>query len=226
MMVKSIEALQETLNYTFKSPDLLRMALTHSSTGAKQNYERLEFLGDRVLGLVIASLLFQKFPTEKEGDLAKRLASLVQGQTLAKLSARLSLGDYILFSDAEAAAGGATNDHILADVFESVIGAIYLDGGYTPCQKLIETHWADTLYTMKKPPQHPKTDIQEWAQGQGLPLPIYDIIGQSGPDHAPIFNIRLTVQGYEPISGEGKSRAEAEKNVAKAFMTHIKQQKT
>ncbi len=226
MMAKSIEALQETLKYTFKSPDLLRMALTHASTGAKQNYERLEFLGDRVLGLVIASLLFQKFPDEKEGDMAKRLASLVQGQTLAKLSARLSLGDYILFSDAEAAAGGATNDHILADVFESVIGAIYLDGGYDPCQKLIETHWADTLYTMKKPPQHPKTDIQEWAQGQGLPLPAYDIIGQSGPDHAPIFNIRLTVQGYDPISGEGRSRAEAEKNVAKAFMTHIKQQKT
>lgn len=222
-MVKPIEELETILEYKFKSPDLLKTALTHSSTGQKQNYERLEFLGDRVLGLVIASLLFQKFPDEKEGDLAKRLASLVQGRTIANLSARLSLANFILLSDSEAAAGGASNDHILADVFEAVIGAMYLDGGFDPCQKLIENHWADVLYTMKKPPQHPKTEIQEWAQGQSLPLPLYEILEQIGPDHAPIFKVSLTVQGYAPVIGEGRSRAESEKSAAKIFIKkHIK----
>lgn len=221
-MAKSFDDLQISIGHVFKDTELLKVALTHSSTGEKDNYERLEFLGDRVLGLVIASLLFKKFPDEKEGDMAKRLASLVQGETLSKLSARISLGDYIIFSDAEAAAGGAKNDHILADVYESVIGAMYLDGGFEPCKTLIETQWEDVLYTMVEPPQHPKTAIQEWAQGQGIPLPLYEIIGQSGPDHAPIFEVSLTVVGHEVVRGQGKSRAEAEKEAAKTFMSGVK----
>lgn len=221
-MGRPITDLEETLRYSFQSPELLRNALTHSSRGEAKNYERLEFLGDRVLGLVVADLLYSTFPNEKEGDLAKRLASLVQGKTLAQLSSRISLGEYILFSDAEAAAGGAENDHILADVFEAVIGAMYVDGGFAPCQKVITEHWQDVLHTMKEPPQHPKTAIQEWAQSKGLPLPIYEIAGQSGPDHAPVFEIRLLVKGHEPILASGKSRAEAEKNAAKDFMSGVK----
>lgn len=221
-MVKPLENLEKQIGYSFKNRDLLRVALTHSSTGESENYERLEFLGDRVLGLVIASVLFEKFPDEKEGDMAKRLAALVQGQTLAELSVRISLGDYINFSDAERDSGGAENEHILADVYESVIGAIYLDGGFEPCSRLIKTQWQEALYTMKKPPQHPKTAIQEWAQGQGLPLPIYDIVAQHGPDHAPIFEVRLSVKGHKPVHGSGKSRAEAEKLAAEGFMEHVK----
>ncbi len=221
-MARPITDLEETLRYSFKNPELLRNALTHSSRGEATNYERLEFLGDRVLGLAIADLLFNSFPNEKEGDLAKRLASLAQGKTLAKLSARISLGEYILFSDAEAAAGGAENEHILADVFEAVIGAMYVDGGFAPCQKLIVEHWKDVLHTMKEPPQHPKTAIQEWAQSKGLPLPAYEISGQSGPDHAPVFEIQLVVKGHPPVVGSGKSRAEAEKNAAKEFMSGVK----
>lgn len=221
-MPKKMEQLQDKIGYQFKNISLLKMALTHSSTGEKNNYERLEFLGDRVLGLVIAAFIFTKFPKEDEGDLAKRLASLVQGQTLADLSSRISLGDFIILSDAEAAAGGAQNEHILADVFEAVIGAMYLDGGFEPCRILIETQWQDTLYTMKKPPQHPKTAIQEWAQGQGLPLPDYDIIEQSGPDHAPVFKIQLNVKDHESVTASGKSRAEAEKEAAELFMNNVK----
>lgn len=217
-MARPITDLEEKIGYSFRTPDLLRTALTHSSRGEAENYERLEFLGDRVLGLVIADLLYQSFPEEKEGDLAKRLASLVQGKTLAQLSARISLGSFILFSDAEAAAGGAQNDHILADVFESVIGALYVDGGFAPCQDLIITHWQEILHTMKEPPQHPKTAIQEWAQSQGLPLPAYEIASQSGPDHAPVFEIALNLKGHPPITASGKSRAEAEKNAAAAFL--------
>lgn len=221
-MIKTGKELQEKIEYSFKDETLLQTALTHSSTGKDENYERLEFLGDRVLGLAIASLLFKKFPNENEGDLAKRLAFLVQGETLAKLSSQISLGDYIVFSDAERDAGGAKNDHILADVFESVIGALYLDGGFAPCYALIETQWESVFKTMKKPPQHPKTEIQEWAQGQALPLPHYEIIGQSGPDHAPIFEIRLTIKGHASIIARGRSRAEAEKLAAEDFMTGVK----
>lgn len=218
---KPIEQLQEKIGYTFNNLDLLRTALTHSSATGQENYERLEFLGDRVLGLVIATLLFNRFPDEPEGDLAKRLALLVQGKTLAQLSARLSLGDHIFFSNAEAASGGAQNDHILADVFEAVIGALYIDGGYEPCARLIETHWQDVVYTMRRPPQHPKTALQEWAQGQGLPLPDYQIVSQSGPDHAPVFEVSLKIKGHPPISATGRSRANAEKKVAAEFMAGI-----
>ncbi len=220
-MLKPVEKFQEIIGYSFRDGDLLRVALIHSSTGSDENYERLEFLGDRVLGLVIASLLFEKFPNENEGDLAKRLAFLVQGETLAKLSAQILLGDYIVLSDAERDAGGAENDHILADVFESVIGAIYLDGGIEPCHALIRGQWKGILGEMKTPPQHPKTAIQEWAQGQGLPLPIYEIIAQSGPDHAPIFEVKLIVKGHNFITASGKSRAEAEKLVAEKFMKGV-----
>jgi len=221
-MTNKMEQLQEKIGYQFKDSGLLKTALTHSSTGEKHNYERLEFLGDRVLGLVIASFIFTKFPKEAEGDLAKRLASLVQGQTLAELATHISLGDFIILSDAETAAGGAENEHILADVFEAIIGAMYLDGGFEPCRILIETQWKDTLYTMKEPPQHPKTAIQEWAQGQGLPLPDYDIIEQSGPDHAPIFKIQLNVKGHQSVTASGRSRAEAEKEAAQLFMDTVK----
>ncbi|MGH1404084.1 MAG: ribonuclease III [Alphaproteobacteria bacterium] len=220
-MAEPLEKLQDKIGYQFKDIELLETALTHSSTGKDKNYERLEFLGDRVLGLVIASLLFNKFPDEKEGDMAKRLASLVQGQTLAELSGQINLGDFIVFSESEAAAGGAENEHILADVFEAVIGAIYLDGGFEPCRVLIETNWQDVLFTMKKPPQHPKTAIQEWAQGQGLSLPAYEVISQTGPDHAPVFEIELTVKGHDPIRATGRSRAEAEKEAAHQFMEGV-----
>lgn len=221
-MVKPLKELQQKIGYTFKDENLLRVALTHSSTGSTFNYERLEFLGDRVLGLIIASLLFEKFPDEKEGDLAKRLSALVQGRTLAKLAVRISLGEFIFFSEAEAAAGGAENDHILADVFEAVIGAMYLDGGLSPCDALIKAQWEDTLFTMKKPPQHPKTAVQEWAQGQGLPLPEYGVVNQSGPDHAPIFEVKMSVRGYPPIVASGRSRAEAEKQAARDFIKGLK----
>ncbi len=219
-MEPDLNKLQDIIQHRFADEGLLRVALTHSSTG-DENYERLEFLGDRVLGLVIASLLYEKFPEEKEGDLAKRLAALVQGRTLAKLSLTISLGNYIYFSEGEAAAGGAENDHILADVFEAVIGAVYLDGGFAPCKRLIETVWADVLFTMEDPPQHPKTALQEWLQAQGLPLPVYDIVKQSGPNHAPIFELRLSVQGHNPVTASGRSRAVAEKEAAKAFMVYV-----
>lgn len=217
-----ITAIQSILGYSFEQTDLLTKALTHSSAGGINSYERLEFLGDRVLGLIIAELLYARFPQEKEGDLAKRLAALVQGSLLANVAQNMGLGEFIILSESEKESGGAENAHILADIFESLIGAIYLDsGGMNPCRALIHAQWESYLDTMKKPPQHPKTALQEWAQGRGLPLPSYNIDGQSGPDHAPIFKIRLNVQGYAPVFAEEKSRQAGERKAAKAFMDQL-----
>ncbi len=214
----SLEQLELIINHSFQNAELIQTALTHSSTGHKKNYERLEFLGDRVLGLVIAQLLYKNFPEEPEGDLAKRLSALVQGTFLAKRAQDINIGSYIIFSEAERDAGGRDNENILADVFEALIGALYLDAGFNKCHDLIEKLWDSHLHEMKAPPQHPKTALQEWAQGQGYPLPEYKIIGQSGPDHAPVFDVGLKVLGYDLLVVQGRSRQEAEKNAAEKFM--------
>lgn len=214
--------LQTRIGYRFKNPGLLQQALTHSSTGADRNYERLEFLGDRVLGLIVSDILFDKFPDEAEGDLAKRLASLVQGAFLARRAQDLDLGTFLNLSDAERSAGGSENDHILADAVEALIGAIYLDSrDLSVCRAFIEKLWGDAFYTMQKPPQHPKTALQEWLQAQGLPLPNYKITGQSGPDHAPVFEIELKIRGHQAVIAQGRSRQEAEKEAARLFMERL-----
>jgi len=220
-----IAALQNIIGHDFADPSLLADALTHSSTGGDHNYERLEFLGDRVLGLVVAEILYAKFPAEAEGDLARRLSALVQGTLLAQLGLELGLGAHLLFSDSERQAGGAQNENILADAMESIIGALYLDAGLPACQEFITRAWGDRFETMLTPPQHPKTGLQEWAQAQNLPLPEYKITGQSGPDHAPLFDLTLSVQGYAPISVQGKSRQTAEKEAAMAFLTILEDKK-
>ena len=217
----SLAALEKKIGHRFHDSSLLQSALTHSSSGQRSNYERLEFLGDRVLGLIIAQALFQKFPEENEGDLAKRLAALVQGSMLATIASAIQLGDHILLSDAEKSAGGAANENILADVFEAMLGALYLDGGFAACERLVTTLWADHFYDMKTPPLHPKTAVQEWAQAKGLPLPLYEVVAQHGPDHAPVFVIRLTVAGHAPVQAEGRSRQAAEKEAAAQFLTTI-----
>lgn len=217
-----ITELEKKLEYSFKNKEYLRDALTHSSTGEQHNYERLEFLGDRVLGLVVAGILYLKFPGEKEGDLAKRLASLVQGSWLAKIAHDIDLGRYMDFSDAERSAGGNDNDNILADGMESLLGAIYLDSDLATCESLITRLWGDAFETMKRPPLHPKTRLQEWAQAQALPLPCYEITGQSGPDHAPIFDIKLTISGHGEIIAQGRSRQIAEKEAASQYIKMLR----
>lgn len=215
---KDASEFEKILSYDFKDKTLLNMALTHSSTAEDTNYERLEFLGDRVLGLIMADMLYHKFPRENEGDIAKRLSALVQGSLLAEIGAGINLGDYIHFSEAERDAGGAQNEHIIADVFESILGALYLDGGLNPCREWIARMWSDDIFATKEPPQHPKTALQEWVQGKSLALPSYEITGQSGPDHAPVFEVTLSVPGHKQVAAQGKSRQEAEKQAATIFL--------
>ena len=216
-----LRELQDSLDYHFKKTELLERALTHSSTGAEKNYERLEFLGDRVVGLVIAHMLWKIFPDENEGDLAKRHAALVQGQMLARLARLVRLGDFMQLSEAERAAGGASNVNILADGLESVIGALYIDGGLAECERVIKRLWGNSIHIMKAPPQDPKTALQEWAQGRTLPLPSYEVVGKNGPDHAPVFEIKVSVEGYPPCTAEGKSRRKAEKDAAAMLLAHL-----
>lgn len=222
---KHYQELEAQIGHVFDNKSLLLAALTHSSTGNSLNYERLEFLGDRVLGLVVSEILYEKFEDEKEGDLAKRLSSLVQGSWLARMAGQINLGDYIAFSEAERSSGGFENENILADVMEALIGALYLDRGLEACRDFITALWGNSFDEMDKPPQHPKTALQEWAQGQGLPLPVYKIIGQSGPDHAPIFDIRLKVEGHDELIAQGRSRQLAEKEAAKAFLAQLEGKK-
>jgi ribonuclease III len=172
---------------------------------------------------VIAHILWETFPDESEGDLAKRHAALVQGKMLAKLARLVKLGDAMQLSDAERAAGGSENDNILADGLEGVIGALYIDGGLEPAKNVITRLWGNSIHIMKAPPQDPKTALQEWAQARGLPLPVYELMGKDGPDHAPTFEIKVTVFGYPPWSSRGSSRRKAEKDAAAMLLAHLKE---
>ena len=212
---------QEKLGCKFRSPDLLRLALTHSSTGSASNYERLEFLGDRVLGLVMAEIIYGIFPNESEGDLAKRHAALVQGDTLGEIALALGLGGVMELSGAERASGGARNEHILADALEAVIGALYLDAGLAACRAAIEKLWDDRIHVMKEPPQDAKTSLQEWAQERGLSLPVYEVTGREGPDHAPLFEISVSVGDFPPAAAKGSSRRAAEKEAARILLSQL-----
>jgi ribonuclease III len=220
-MIPNLDRLQDKLGYRFKDNRLLSLALSHSSVPGEDN-ERLEFLGDRVLNLVIAAALFKRFPAEQEGSLAKRHAALVQGQMCATMAGVLDLGDFILMSEAERQSGGAENENILSDGIEAILGAIYLDGGLDQAQSVVLRLWGQSLETVTEPNQDPKTELQEWLQARGIPLPDYDIADKSGPDHAPVFVIEVKVQGKPPIRAEGPSRRQAEKTAARIMLRALK----
>ena len=221
-VMTTLAQLQHSLNHQFRDITLLQAAMTHASSGADTNYERLEFLGDRVLSLVMAELLYNHFPQEAEGDLAKRHAALVQGALLAVIAREINLGDYLILSEAERAAGGAENENMLADGLEALFGALYLDAGLAPCAALIERLWGDRVNKLSAPPQDPKTALQEWAQQRSLPLPLYEVAERTGPDHAPQFTIRVTVQGFAPAQATGPTRRAAEKESARILLAELK----
>lgn len=213
----SLAVFQDRLGYHFKNSEYLERALTHSSRGV-ENYERLEFLGDRVLGLVIAEILYRSFPFEKEGALARRHSALACTETLAKTARELDIPGVVIASSAELASGGNKQDNLLADCMEAIIGAIFIDNGYIPCQEVITSLWGDKIYTLSQPPVDSKTALQEWAQARGLPIPIYEITERSGPDHAPQFKVRVTIEGQTQIDAVGSSRRAAEKLAAQMML--------
>jgi len=234
--------LERLIGHSFTRPELLAEALTHPSASTSSHrpwakgqrgkrdasraisgrgYERLEFLGDRVLGLVIADLLWRRFATEPEGDLTRRLAHLVQRDPLTRVAAEIGLDRFLRLSPSEAAAGAARNPGILADACEAVIAAIYLDGGYAAAFAFIERFWEPLIAEMEGPPRDPKTTLQEWAQGRGLPLPDYQLTATSGPDHALQFTVAARVKGFEEATATGSSKRAAETAAAVALLKRL-----
>lgn len=223
-MAIDIHSLQSLLGYKFIETVYINRAMTHSSAHHQSDgldYERLEFLGDRVVNLVVADLLFSMFRDEKEGALAKRHTALVRTETLAEMAKELNLGDYVVLSDAERKAGGAENDNILADIMEAVTAAIYLDGGFIAAKSFVERALGNRLHDMVEPPRDPKTSLQEWSQANDLGLPTYDVIGQSGPDHAPEFIVQVSLNGHAPQTATSTSKKRAEKDAAEKMLNNL-----
>lgn len=208
-------SLEEKLQFKFNDAGILERALTHPSMGKhRPNYERLEFLGDSVLGLIISAELFNRYPKEAEGELTKRLAGLICGDTLVKVSQHLGLAEHITMSESESSSGGRENKANLENVMEAIIGAIYLDQGFEPAKTFVLREWESLIDKMVEPPKDAKSALQEWAQGRGLPLPEYVVTKQDGPSHAPDFEISVTVQGYPTETGAGNSKRVAEQHAA------------
>ncbi len=215
--------LEERIAYSFNDRSLLEKALTHTSAispanRVKNSYQRLEFLGDRVLGLVIADILHSKFPDANEGELSRTLNSLVRKETCAKVAKLINLGPVIILGESEARSGGANKDAILGDVCEALIGAIYRDGGLDKAFSFIEKYFGSLICKAKSEGADSKTALQEWAQAKNLPLPKYIETSRSGPDHAPIFTIAVTIQGYESASATGTSKKHAEQKASENFL--------
>lgn len=213
--------LERNLGHVFAQRDLLAQALTHSSLRTADNNERLEFLGDRVLGLAVAALLYRRFPKDAEGALAKRHTALVQQSALSAIAQQIGVPDAVKLSDSERSAGGARKDAILADALEALIAAVFLDAGYGAAEGVVEKLFAERAVHDIAPPEDPKTRLQEWAQAQGLPLPLYEVTGQTGPDHAPLFRVAVVVQGQERAQAEAASKRAAEKAAAAELLRRI-----
>lgn len=213
-----LTALESRIDYTFHDTSLLIRAMTHSSYGDGQrntpDNERLEFLGDRVLGLLTADALFH-YSTETEGTLARRLNALVRKETCAQIARNIDLGEGLLLSSAEDRQGGREKTSILGDACEALIAAIYIDGGYVEAKRFYDQYWIPLLEeVVKKSAKDPKTELQERAMAGQHGLPVYDIVERSGPDHRPLFVIEVIVTGIGSARGTGKSKRDAERYAA------------
>ncbi len=210
---------ERKLGYSFADASLLEAALTHGSKKDKgADYQRLEFLGDRVLSLVIADELFHRFPKEKEGTLAARLSLLVRAETCAAVGMGLQLEDHVKVGAVEKRKGVGGMASVMGDVVEALIGALYLDAGLVGAKKFILQNWEKLLSEESSNLKDPKTFVQEWALGQALPLPIYEVQMREGLEHAPTFTMSLQVGAKAPVEGRGTSKQLAEMDAAKAFI--------
>ena len=221
-----ISLLMEKIGHNFQNTDLLRHALTHSSfigDGSRhaESNERQEFLGDRVLGLIVADMLLSRFPDEHEGDISRRHAALVRMETLGRIATDLELARHVQMSRGEEQSGGRKNVSLLSNICEAVIAALYQDGGLKTARAFIERHWAPLIEENLLPPKDAKTALQEWAQGEGHPLPLYTETGRDGPDHDPIFTMEVAVTGLGRASGEGSSKRLAEQAAAAKLLKYL-----
>lgn len=211
------------IGYKFNDPALLEQALTHISalTGVRNragSYQRLEFLGDHVLGLVVSDMLFGAFPRADEGELSRRLADLVRKEACADVARSIELGAAIRLGASESNAGGRARTAILADVCEALIGAVFVDGGYAAAAELITRLWEQRMRAPKRSLRDAKTMLQEWAQAHGLPTPAYREVERTGPDHDPEFRVTVALPDRAPAEGIGRSKRSAEQAAASAML--------
>ena len=214
--------LQESMDYHFKDQQLLAEAMTHPSLGKYRNYERLEFLGDAVLGTAIARLLIQRYPDFAEGQLARMRTKLVCKQAICKVAGKLPLADYIYMSQAEEKLGGRVNSGNIENAMEALIGALFLDGGFEVAADLVAKLWDGMLQDVSLQLPDAKTTLQEKLQAKRLAPPSYEIVANTGSSHEPIFDVCIYVPGYARMLGRGSSRKEAEQNAARLFLEQNK----
>lgn len=218
--MQNLEKLTRKLGYVFRQPELLERALTHRSYGARNN-ERMEFLGDAILGYLVSTELYRQFPDASEGQLSRLRASLVKGETLAAIATEVELGDYLNLGSGELKSGGHRRRSILADAFEAIIGAVYLDSGIDSASELVQAFFRDRIArldprTLKK---DPKTRLQEFLQARGDNLPEYQVVATRGKAHEQLFKVECRIAGMvEPVMGEGSSRRKAEQAAAEKML--------
>ena len=215
-------SLEEALGHRFARPALLALALRHPSAGTQAgSNQRLEFLGDRVLGMVVAAMLYEAFPHEAEGALSQRYSALVRREALEGVARSLALGDRLTLSRSEGASGGRDNPANLADACEAVIGALYVDGGLEAAERFIRRHWAPAMNADPEPPRDPKTQLQEWTQSRALGLPVYRTLSSTGPAHAPLFEVEAEVARLGKTVATGATKRAAEQCAAGALLARI-----
>jgi ribonuclease-3 len=215
--------LESSIGHAFRDRNPLEKALTHISAlhgtpSDGPHYQRLEFLGDRVLGLCVADMLFRTYPKASEGELSRRLGHLVRRETCAEVAAEWDIGPHIRLGIGEMQTGLRKKEAILADVCESVLAAIFLDGGFAAAQAVVERWFGPKMSEPGRALRDPKSALQEWALARGRETPVYRQRERSGPDHAPRFVVEAVVQGHEPTAGEGTSKRMAEQAAAEAFL--------
>lgn len=210
------------LHYRFADPALAELALTHRSMG-RPNNERMEFLGDALLGAIVARMLYEAHPQASEGELSRLRAQLVNGQALAVLARELQLGDGLKLGPGELKSGGFRRDSILADAFEALIAAVYLDGGFDACRDVVQGLFAQRIADLPKSSKDAKTRLQEWLQARGLALPDYELAGSHGEEHAKSFEVVCSIAEPRPIRAEasGPSRRAAEQDAAEIVLAQL-----
>jgi ribonuclease-3 len=217
-------AIEGRIGYKFSDAALLTTAFTHVSAlkpatrHRADSYQRLEFLGDHVLGLIISDMLFRAFPKADEGELSRRLADLVRREACADVARAINLGEALRLGSSENNAGGRARVAILADVCEALVGAVFVDGGYEAAVKLVELLWGERMRTPVRPLRDPKTILQEWAQARGLPTPTYREVARTGPQHNPLFRVAVVLPGKELVEGVDRSKRGAEQAAAAALL--------
>ena len=221
MMTEIAAFIRDKLGYEPKDVSLFDLAFTHSSVGGDRSYERLEFLGDRILGMVVAHALYLRYPNEPEGNLSKRYNALVDRETCAENGREIGVPALIRLGKQAREDNASQSENVVGDVVEALIGALFLDGGIEPAERFILTLWEPDLASQRRAPQHPKSGLQELAAAKGLKAPVYEVVSRTGAHHTPKFTVRVSVAKLGESTAEGTSKQEAETAAAAALLKQL-----